>query len=93
MSEEIFQNRLIDKQLIVFLDFEDRVRVDDAQELFELFRGQELECTEHTLSFGAMYAVELSDILVKLDSIFSDYNIRFGLVQNGNALKITMEFA
>jgi len=89
MSEEIFQNRLIDKQLIVYIEFEsDTMNLYYLERMFELFRGKEIKCTETSLSFGAMYAIELADVICALDTIF-DCNLRFDMKEN--ALVITME--
>ncbi len=87
--EEIHQNRLLDKQLIVYIEFEnDTMNLYALEKMFELFRGKEIKCTEVTLSFGAMYAIELADVIYALDTIF-DCNLRFNIKEN--AFIITME--
>lgn len=89
MEENIHQNRLLDKQLIVYIEFDsDVMNLYHLEKMFELFRGKEIKCTEVTLSFGAMYAIELADVIYALDTIF-DYDLRFSMKEN--ALIITME--
>lgn len=89
MNEQIHTNRLPDqRQMIVVLEFNDEIGLDMAQEIFELFKGHELKCTAQTVSFGAMYAIELADVLVKLSE---KYDMYFELIQTGLTLKIVME--
>lgn len=89
MDEQIHINRLPDqRQMIIVLEFNDEIGLDMAQEIFELFKGHELKCTAQTVSFGAMYAIELSDVITELSK---QYDLYFERIQTGLALKITAE--
>jgi len=79
-------------QLIVYIEFPEPIPLDEAEELFKLFVGEEIVCTPHTLSFGAMYAVELSDVLVKLDKVFDKYDKCFRLLDDKKALIVKLEY-